>query len=125
MTLSKHLESFRNNLSVDGLFFFVIIVVSLVLIILTKRQPHKMVKRTETICRLLPSVFDHFVGLALKGLKVSTLTLSRIMLKNGQTYFKNLAVFTAQDFQSMFDHFSASCMKGLRKDIFYVGPRTS
>ena len=37
-----------------------------------KSQPHKMVKHTETIRRLLPknclSVFDHFVGLALKGL---------------------------------------------------------
>ena len=37
-----------------------------------KRQPHKMVKRTQTICRKKPtsclSVFDHFVGLALKGL---------------------------------------------------------
>ena len=29
-----------------------------------------------------------------------------IMLKNGQTYFKNLAVFTPQDFKSMFGHFS-------------------
>ena len=37
------------------------------------RQPYKMVKHTQTICRLLPtkclSVFDHFVGLLLKGLK--------------------------------------------------------
>ena len=37
------------------------------------RQPHKMVKHTQTIRRLLPtnylSVFDHFVGLALKELK--------------------------------------------------------
>ena len=34
-----------------------------------KRQPHKMVKHTQTIRRLLPyclSVFDHFVGLTLK-----------------------------------------------------------
>ena len=35
-------------------------------------QPHKMVKHTQTICRLLPMnclcVFDHFVGLTLKGL---------------------------------------------------------
>ena len=35
-------------------------------------QPLKIVKHTQTICRLLPknclSVFDHFVGLALKGL---------------------------------------------------------
>ena len=28
------------------------------------------------------------------------------MLKNGQKYFKNLAVFTPQDFSSMFGHFS-------------------
>ena len=37
-----------------------------------KRQPHKMAKHTQTICRLLPtnclSVFNHFVRLALKGL---------------------------------------------------------
>ena len=37
-----------------------------------KRQPHKMVKHTQTIRRLLPSnclsVFDYFLGLALKGL---------------------------------------------------------
>ena len=36
-----------------------------------KRQLHKMVKHTQTICRLLPtnclSVFDHFAELALKG----------------------------------------------------------
>ena len=37
-----------------------------------KRQPHKMVKHTKTIRRLLPrivSAFDHFVGLPLKWLK--------------------------------------------------------
>ena len=36
------------------------------------RQPYKMVKHTQTICLQQPpnylSVFDHFVGLALKGL---------------------------------------------------------
>ena len=40
-----------------------------------------------------------------------------MMLKNDQTYFKNLAVFlavfTSQDFKCMLDHFSTSCMKGL------------
>ena len=40
---------------------------------LFKRQPHKMVKQIQTIRRLLQtkclSVFDHFVALALKGLK--------------------------------------------------------
>ena len=38
-----------------------------------KHKPHKIVKHTQTIRRLLPtnclSVLDHFVGLALKGLK--------------------------------------------------------
>ena len=29
-----------------------------------------MVKHTQAVRRLLPSVFDHFVGLALKGLKI-------------------------------------------------------
>ena len=41
----------------------------------------------------------------------SGLTLSLILLKNSQTYLKNLAVFTQQDFQSMFGHISTSCMK--------------
>ena len=40
---------------------------------LFKLQPHKMVKHTQTIRRQQPtnclSVFDHFVGLALKRLK--------------------------------------------------------
>ena len=38
----------------------------------SKQQPHRMVKQTQTICRQQPtnclSVFDHFVGLALKSL---------------------------------------------------------
>ena len=43
------------------------------LLVLTLEAPtHKMVKITQTICRLLPinylTVFDHFVGLALNGL---------------------------------------------------------
>ena len=37
------------------------------------RQPQKMVKHTQTICWLLRtnclSVFDHFVGMTVKGLK--------------------------------------------------------
>ena len=37
------------------------------------REPHKLVKHTQIICRLLPtnclSVFDQFVGFTLKGLK--------------------------------------------------------
>ena len=39
-----------------------------------KRQTHKMVKRTQLICRFLQTnclnVFDYFVGLAFKGLSI-------------------------------------------------------
>ena len=42
------------------------------------------------------------------------LTLPCIMLKNGQTYFKNLAVFKTKDFKNMFGHFSTLCIKGLK-----------
>ena len=41
-----------------------------------------------------------------------------IILQNGQTYFKNLAVWTPQDFQSMFDYFATLSNKGLI--IFYL-----
>ena len=39
-----------------------------------KRQPHKMIKHTQIIRRQTNclSVFDHFVGLALKGLTKKT-----------------------------------------------------
>ena len=37
---------------------------------------------------------------------------SWILLKKDQTYFKNLAVITPQDFKGMFDHFSTLCIKG-------------
>ena len=40
------------------------------------------------------------------------------MLKNGQTYFKNLAVWTPQDFLNMFNHYSTLCMKEIKKFIF-------
>ena len=43
-----------------------------------KRQPHKMAKHTQTIRQQQPtnflSVFDHFVGFALKGLKEISFT---------------------------------------------------
>ena len=42
-----------------------------------KHQSHKIVKNSQTICRLLPiiclSVFDHFMELVLKGLKNATI----------------------------------------------------
>ena len=46
------------------------------------------------------------------------LTIYFVVLKNGQTYFKNLAVWTPQDFQSMFGHFSTLWNKGLIKRLF-------
>ena len=46
------------------------------------------------------------------------------MLNNGQTYFRNLAVFTPQDFQSMFGHFTTLCMKGLIRPLA-VNPLTT
>ena len=38
------------------------------------------------------------LSIILDGAAVNAVTLYFIMLKNGQTYFKNLAVFTPQDF---------------------------
>ena len=45
------------------------------------------------------------------------------MLKDGQTYFKNVEVLTPQNVQSMFDHFSTSCIKMLNVDMIqgYLG----
>ena len=45
---------------------------------------------------------------------MTILTLYFIMLQNGEIYFKNLAVFTPQDFKSMFDHFATLRNKGLK-----------
>ena len=42
-------------------------------------------------------------------------TLSCILLLNGQTYFKNLAMFKPQDFENMFGHFTTLCMKGSKE----------
>ena len=52
-----------------------------------KRQPYKMVKHIQTVLWLLPtnclSVFNHFMGLALKGLKICFSTiLPLLQLKN-------------------------------------------
>ena len=41
-------------------------------------------------------------------------TLSSIILKNGQTYFKNFAAFTPQDFWSMLGRFSIFCRRKLK-----------
>ena len=57
------------------------------------RQPRKMVKHTQTIRRFLPtkylSVFDNFVGLALKGL-----SMNFIKLKQFSKYQMHLTVIT-------------------------------
>ena len=42
------------------------------------------------------------------------------MIKNGHTYFKNLAVITPQDFESMFGHFLTLPMKGLISKVKFV-----
>ena len=47
-------------------------------------------------------------------------TLSCKMLKNNQAYFKNLAVFTLQHFESMCDHFSTLCVKGLIPSQIFI-----
>ena len=46
---------------------------------------------------------------------VDCLTFSCIMLNNGQAYYKNLAVFTPQDFKSMFGLFTTICIKRLSR----------
>ena len=56
-----------------------------------KSQPHKMIKHTQKIRRLLPtnclSVFDHFVRLALKGLGTKSSVTQSISL------FSKLLIF--------------------------------
>ena len=58
--ISSPLDAFRSNFSENQT------------LINPSVPTHKMVKHTQTIGRLLPtncfSVFDHFMGLALKGL---------------------------------------------------------
>ena len=48
------------------------------------------------------------------------LTHSFIMLEIDQTYFEILAVFTLQNFKSMFGDFSTLWMKGLKKMPVYL-----
>ena len=53
-----------------------------------------MVKHTQTIARLLPtnclSVFDHFVGLVLKGLKTDVLASTLNFKTHRCNFFKQL-----------------------------------
>ena len=45
------------------------------------------------------------------------------MLENGQTYFKNLGMFTMQDFKTMFAHFPTLSMKALCSNCFKTTPQ--
>ena len=49
------------------------------------RQPHKMVKHTQNIHRQLStnclSVFDHFVGLTIKGLRITLILAIHVALQ--------------------------------------------
>ena len=41
-------------------------------------------------------------------------------VENGETYFKNLAVFTPQDFKIMVGHYTTLCMKGLKQSYYHT-----
>ena len=58
------------------------------------------------------ALFTVYISLLFHG----TLTLSCIMLQNGQTYFKCLTVWTPQDFWRMFGYFTTLCMKGIKNN---------
>ena len=45
--------------------------------------------------------------------RLGSLTLPCKMLKNGQTYYKILAMWALQNFLTLFTHFSTSCSEGL------------
>ena len=68
-----------------------------------------MVKHTETIHRLLPtncfSVFDHFVGLALRGLKILFLKSTKQNKSKWIFIIKNLIVFDLRSFWESLGYF--------------------
>ena len=69
----RHLHHIIKWCSADKPFYSTIKIKTGKMLLTLKRHPHKMVKHTQTIRRLLPtnclSVFDHFVELALKELR--------------------------------------------------------
>ena len=69
----------------------------------------------ERTLNYLKPVFLSWRPLSEIQVKIDGITLLYIIMKNGQTYFRNLAVFTPQDFYSMFDRFSTLCIKGLKQ----------
>ena len=62
-------------------------------------------------------LFFFLTPISLSNSEMNGLTLPRIMVQNGQTYFKNLAVFRLQDFLSMFGHFAILCLKWLKVSL--------
>ena len=54
---------------------------------------------------------------ATKNLKIYSINLPCILLKNDQTYFKNSALWTLQDFKSMFCHFTTLYMESLIRSL--------
>ena len=76
-----------------------------------KRQPHKMVKHTQIIRQLLRtnslSVFDHFVGLALKGLRLRILGNKKISKKS----LENLELMTNSQSANQKAKFRQLCQK--------------
>ena len=53
---------------------------------------------------LIYNFLNGFLNIARSYARWKQLTISCLMLKNDQTHFKNLAMFTPHDFQSMFQH---------------------
>ena len=72
-----------------------------------KKKKKKNTKELEFLCMSLN--FAHKIDAGTFLLQI-LLTLSCRMLKISQTYFKNLAVFTPQDFKIKFGNFSTLCM---------------
>ena len=116
-----HMESFISKSSPINRIPHFILAVSFLIFIKTVKIENESIK--GLILTNCLSVIDYFVGLAFKGLSIEVrrknnlgpalLTFSCIILKNGQTHFKNLAVWTSEDFKSIFGHFP-SCMEGLK-----------
>ena len=71
---------------------------------LNKKQ---LIKSLLQSLQILYIFCSNSYGLLFLNFDMVKLILSCIMLKNSQTYLNNLVVFTPQDFQSTFGHFSS------------------
>ena len=68
------------------------------LLVRTKRATNTTKEPTMQFALLLGILSDYGYLIFLGNLKTNALTLPHIMLKNGQTYFENLMLYTPQDF---------------------------